>query len=357
MSRVLIVGAGDMAERLAHGLAASGRVNTIVLVNASRRVDLVAATLASSHDVTVHSHVVDARSTTALVDLLRRHRPDLVVQAAALMSPWALGGRSDPAAAALADAGLGLRLPLQLPILLALMRATKDAGYDGPVANLSFPDVTHKLLHRIGLAPTIGLGNVAMYLVRARAALRAEVGPEAPMPLVRVVGQHGTVYRVMAADRPTDRGVGPWIWTGDDPGAERRDELAYTGSPIPPTVVFNIVTAAASLPVLLALLPGADPLRWSTPAPFGLFGGYPVRIADGAIALDLPDGVEFADCQAVCARAAAGDGIDRIDDDGTVHFTEAARAAVRDIAPDIAEPFTIDDTDRRAQRIVGLVHG
>ena len=39
---------------------------------------------------------------------------------------------------------------------------------------------------------------------------------------------------------------------------------------------YNAVTAAATLPVLEALLPGAPPLRWSTPAPDGLPGGYPV---------------------------------------------------------------------------------
>ena len=87
MSRVLFVGAGDMAERLAHGLAASGRVGEIAFVNGSRRVEHVVAALASSYDVTVHAHVTDGRNVKELAGLMRRYRPDLVVQAASLMSP------------------------------------------------------------------------------------------------------------------------------------------------------------------------------------------------------------------------------------------------------------------------------
>ena len=292
----------------------------------------------------------------AVAGLLRRTRPDVVVQSAALMSPWALGGREDPVGVALATAGLGLRLPLQIPILLATMRAVRDVGFDGQVANLSFPDATHPLLGRLGLAPTIGLGNVAMYLLRARAALRSELGPDAPLPLIRVAGEHGTVYDVMGAGPNGDPAAGPWVWLGDDDGpVTRRDDLAYSGPSIPPTAVFNAVTAAASLPILLALLPGADPLRWSAPGPLGLMGGYPVRIAGASVTLDLPDGVDLDDCRRMCTAAAAGDGIERIDDDGTVYFTDAAQAAVRAVAPDLAEPFTVEDADARAARLLDLI--
>jgi hypothetical protein len=354
VNTVFFVGAGDMAERLAHGLAASGQARQIVLVNGSRRVEHVAAALASSYDVTVHAHITDGRNVAELARLMRRHRPDLVVQAASLMSPWALTGRSDPAALAFARAGLAVRLPLQLPILLATMQATVEADYTGPVANLSFPDLTHPLLHRIGLAPTIGLGNVAMYLLRVRAALRRAQGPEGELPLVRVAGQHGTVYSVMGAAAPTDPTMGPWVWVGDDT-PERGDDLAYQGDAIAPSIAFNTITAASSLPLLLALLPGAAPLRWSAPGPLGMFGGYPVRIADGAVELDLPDGVQLDDCLKMCGNAGRGDGIERVEADGTVHFTETAQMAVRGVDPGLTEPFVLADAGRRAQRILDLL--
>ena len=226
-------------------------------------------------------------------------------------------------------------------------------GFDGPVANISLPDLTHPVLQTIGLAPTVGLGNVSMLMLRVRAALRAEGGPDVELPLLRLVGQHHHVYDVMQSTPPKDPASGPIVWLGEL--AERRDDLAYRAAPMAPGIRYNAVTAAAALPVLLALLPGAEPLRWSTPSPFGLPGGYPVHIANGHIDLDLPPGVDLADCVALCRRAGRGDGVDTVDDDGTVHFTDEARGSVVDVAPDLAEPLALADLDRRAERLLELL--
>jgi hypothetical protein len=353
VARVLIIGTGDMGERFAAGLAASGLVGELLLTDVSPELTAKAATVASSHDCIVRAEPLDATRQRDVEAVLRRERPDLVVQAASLQSPWALTDRDDPVARAIAAAGLGLRLPLQHPALLTVMRAVHEVGYEGPVANLSLPDLTHPILQTIDLAPTVGLGNVSMQLLRVRAALRAERGLDGKLPLLRLVGHHHHVYDVMQSTPPAHPGKGPIVWLGER--AERRDELAFMAPPIAPGIRYNAVTAAAALPVLLALLPNADPLRWSTPAPFGLAGGYPVRIANGQIDLDLPAGVELADCIAHCQQAARGDGVETIDDDGTVQFTDEARAAVVDVAPDLAEPLSLSDLERRAQRLFELL--
>jgi hypothetical protein len=50
-------------------------------------------------------------------------------------------GRTDKVAMALSQAGLGVQLPAQLPILSTVMKAIREVDFNGPVANLSFPDV------------------------------------------------------------------------------------------------------------------------------------------------------------------------------------------------------------------------
>ena len=99
------------------------------------------------------------------------------------------------------------------------------------------------------------------------------------------------------------------------------------------------------------MLPGASLLRHSIAAPAGLPGGYPVRIVDGSVALDLPPGLSEADAIAFNERMASGDGIDHIDDDGTVHLTAASHQAVAELAPDLAYPIAIDDLADRAARL------
>jgi hypothetical protein len=352
VATVLIVGTGDMGERFALGLASSGRVRRLVLVDRpGSALGAAAATVASVAETAVRAEELDARRQDVVEDLLRRTRPDLVVQVASTQSPWALVGRDDPTARALSEAGLGIRLPFQLPVLLAVMRAAREIGYAGPIANLSLPDLTHPVLDRLGLAPTVGLGNAGMLLLRARAALAVD---DQPSPsLVRVVGHHNHVYGVMQAQEPADGADRCRVYVGE--AGERDDGAPYRLPGIAPTIRYNVVTAAAALPVLLALLPGAEPLRWSTPAPFGLPGGYPVRIADGRVELDLPAAADRDEAIAFNERIGRNDGVERIDADGTVHFTEQARAAVAPVAPDLGEPLRVDEIEARAQRIASLL--
>src|ERR1035438_7933178 len=294
-----------MGERLAAGLATSGRVRRLVLAGrSSAALAVVAATVASVSDCLIEPVRADATCQDAVAELLAGTRPDLVVQCAALRSPWALASRQDPAARAVAAAGLGLRLPYQLPVILSVMRAARDAGYAGPVANLSFPDVTGPILRRLRLAPALGLGNAGMILRRVRAALHA-AEPEADLPLIRVLAHHSQVYASMQAQRPADPDARCRIYLGED--GQRDDELAFRAPALAPGLRYNAVTAAAALPVLQALLPGSASLRWSTPAPGGLPGGYPVVIANGAVTLDLPPGLTEQDAIAFTDSRASRD--------------------------------------------------
>jgi hypothetical protein len=345
----MIIGAGDLGERFAAGLAAAGVVRRLVLVSRTGAAE-AAAMVASAHDVFVEPVACDAGRPDDVADLLTRVAPDLVIQSAAGRGPWALAGRDDEAARAVAAAGFALRLPYQLPVPLAVMRAVRDTGYAGPVANVSLPDVTGPVLARLGLAPTAGLGNVGMILLRARAALRA-AAPDAELPLIRVLAHHSQLSPVMQAREPEDAAARARVWVGVGEPRRRADGLAYQAPPLAPGIRYNYVTAAAALPVLQALLPGAEPLRWSTPSPGGLPGGYPVRIDGGSIELDLPSSLSWDEAVAFNEQQAHADGVERIDDDGTVHFTAACRHAVAALDPGLADPLPVDDLEARAARL------
>ncbi|MGW4378910.1 saccharopine dehydrogenase NADP-binding domain-containing protein [Kitasatospora sp. NPDC004531] len=352
-STVLVIGMGDMGARLAYRLAEGGRVRRLVLAGRSAEtVAAVAGTAASISDCLVEPVTLDATRPDDIAELLTRTRPDLVVQCAAVRGPWALAGREDAAASAVLGGGLALQLPYQLPAVLAVMRATRQAGWTGPVANLSFPDVTGPVLAGLGLAPTLGLGNAAMIDLRCRAALRA-ARPDAEAPRIRVVGHHSQLLDVMLSREPADPADRCMVFLGED--GRRADELAYQAPPIPRSRRYNEVTAAAVIPALHALLPGAAPLRCSTAAPGGLPGGYPVRIEQGAVTLDLPPGTDRAAAIAFNEKHARGDGVERIDDDGTVHFSEQARKSVADIDPGLAEPLPVAELEQRAARLDALL--
>jgi hypothetical protein len=244
-------------------------------------------------------------------------------------------------------------LPMQLPIIHATMRAVRTVGYTGPIANLSFPDVTNVVLGKIGLAPTVGLGNAAMVALRVRAALRAEHGADTALPLIRVIAQHAQLFAVMGARQPADPDERVRVFLGED--GERHDRLAYRGHPLPRGIVLNDVTASSAIETLRALLPGTAPTRLSLPGPLGLPGGYPVRIDAGDVKLDLPPGQALADAVAFNERAGRGDGVEAIADDGTVTFTAEAAEAVQGVAPSLTAPLHPAETTERAARLGELL--
>ncbi|HLY95103.1 MAG TPA: hypothetical protein VKP14_09675 [Gaiellaceae bacterium] len=336
MAHVLVIGPGDMGTRIAAGLAVTPHVNKLIL----------AGVPAPAAEVPARFVLTNCTDQAAVEELLASAQPDVIVQCASLLSPWALTGRTDDVALAFASAGLAVALPIQLPIIRTVMSAVRATGCTALVANLSFPDVTNVILDRLGLAPTIGLGNVTMQLLRVRRALPTET-------LVRVIGHHNQVYPVMRAELPADPNDRVRVFLGED--GERADQLAYLGDLLAPGVVYNETTAVACIEVIEALLPGAPKTRISAPAPFGLPGGYPVVIENGTISLDLPPGQELDEACAWQSSIARNDGVEAIAPDGTVTFTERAREAVAKVAPWLTEPLHPDEALERAARILELL--
>lgn len=345
--RVLVIGPGDMGARIMAGLSCAAGVSELVLAGVPAAAGEEAVGIVrSTSDIATRFVEADCTEQSVVDELLADSKPDVIVQCASLMSPWALTGRTDEVALAFASAGLVVALPMQLPVIRAVMAAVRGTGCTAPVANLSFPDVTNVILDRLGLAPTIGLGNVTMQLLRVRDALSAET-------LVRVVGHHNQVYPVMRAEPPDDPDQRVRVFLGEE--GERADHLAYLGEPLAPGVIYNETTAIACIEVIEALLPGAGPTRTCAPAPFGLPGGYPVVIEDGTISLDLPPGQELDEVSAWQSAIGRNDGVDAIAADGTVTFTERAREAVANVAPWLTEPLHPDEASERAARIRELL--
>ena len=253
-------------------------------------------------------------------------------------------GRPVAAAQALASAGFALQLPAQLPILHAIMSAVRSSEFAGPVVNCSYPDVTHQVLARQGLAPTIGIGNAGMIAKVIEAGLRRAGTPER----VRVLAHHSHVTaamtaaparaHVLAATSAGHPGAAhPRVWLGEE--ARAADALAYQGPALASSRELNALSCTHAVELTLALLGLGPALLTSAPGPHGRPGGWPVRVAQGEVTLALPQELSQAEATAWNQAAAAGDGLERIDDDGTVHFTEAARRALADHAPALAAPL------------------
>lgn len=352
---VLFIGAGDVGLRMAGGLLAVAKPDRLVL--ADRNAEAVApraAMLGDCYGARVDFEQIDGRDKAALERLLRKVAPDLIVQCASLISPWAIIGKPHPTARILSKAGIALQIPVQLPILKNVMEAVREIGLATPVANMTMPDILHPVLDALGVAPTVGLGNVSIHHLRVRHRLveRAEyTGDE----MLRILGHHCQVYDVMQAKQPATEADRVRVFLGQE-GA-RADHLAYEGVPFPAGPIYNEITAASALPVLSALLPDAERLQYSAPAPLGLPGGYPIAIENGKVALDLPPGLSADDAIAFNSYQGTRDGVERVEADGTLYFTETVKAAVADLDPALAEPIEPGRLEARTGALIDIVAG
>ena len=314
--RILVLGAGDLGRRIAAGLLADA---TEAHVELTARKDL------------------DLMDTRAVATALRAFRPDVIVQAACLLSPWALPARQElgeRAARAVCAAGFAAQLSAQLPILLSVMRAQREAAPAVPVVNCSYPDVTHPMLAPLGLAPTIGIGNASMIHRIVSDVLQGRPNAaNAEPPRVRVIAHHAHVTQVVRAAETLAKATRPQVFLGD--AAVRDADIAYAGEPRESSVELNALSAATALPIIRALLPGGRPLHTSAPGPLGFGGGYPVVVSREAVVLDLPPSIVPSDAAAFLKASAREDGVERIEPDGTLHYTSSSRDALKAVAPEL----------------------
>jgi hypothetical protein len=332
--RVLLIGIGDLGKRIALQLTALGGMTELVLVGrrteATRR---FAALVASCGKAFTRAEDEDVFCRDSFSEFLRREQPDVIVQCAALMSPWALQDRKDAAAVAVTTAGFAAQLCAQLPIVHALMSAHQHSGLQVPVINCSYPDVTNPLLARFGLAPTLGVGNVAMIADVIAGACRRRGNFEP----IRVFAHHAHVQPVLAGAVFADPSFAPRVYVGDNKTPQ--DALLRLATGLPLNRDLNALSAAHAVAIVRALGGLTPKLSSHAPAPFGLAGGLPIRIEGRTLHLDLPAGITLDEALRSQASYAQGDGIQAITEDGCVIFTETFRQRISTLSRELAEPL------------------
>ena len=112
------------------------------------------------------------------------------------------------------------------------------------------------------------------------------------------------------------------------------------------------ISGASGVPLILALASGAT-WRGHAPGPNGLPGGYPVRVAAGAVALDLPAPVSREEAVAWNARFEEENGL-TVDRNGRAHYAGELRALLARHAPSLADGFAIADLEEVHQAMDAL---
>ena len=197
MDKVLLVGLGDIGEIILEQLVRVPEALNICVADRNEEEFMPKVYSAISGAIQYGSNPkvgfaeLDVNDINATVELLKRVEPDLIVSAVALKTWWApqtllpkeLFMKLD-------EAGFGPWLPFHLTLVHKLMRAVKESGVESRVINCSFPDAVNAVLGKLGMAPTVGIGNCDLFLPWLRKIIADRFSVPVKEVVTYFVGHH-----------------------------------------------------------------------------------------------------------------------------------------------------------------------
>ena len=340
-STILLTGTGAFAARILFDIAATASAPTHVVLAGRNRERLQWLKVAAgaraaifNTPVTVAARETDLLAEGAATELLEETKPTVVVQAASVQTSSVIAGSSDAWSRLVAEGGLSATAVFQALISSRVAAAMTRLGSTAPLINCSFPDVVNGLIKALGHQVMCGMGNVAI-LSNVFAADRNLM--ERSRIKVLAHYQHLGAWR-----RPveTRSGSAPRVWIDDE---EIGDVFGtFRDVKLTPEPVIDI-SGASGVPMVLALAEGRT---WAghVPGPYGLPGGYPVQLTDGALSLNLPPSVSQEEAVAWNARFEEENGL-IIGSDRRALYTGVLRDRLARHSPALAEGFDVSDLE------------
>ncbi|WP_143036181.1 NAD-dependent epimerase/dehydratase family protein [Lentzea fradiae] len=358
---VMIVGAGLLGYGVLELLMRRSEDVRITVVGTDREQTRRRANLAL-HAVTqmgyypsVEADQVDLFDVDRTAELIARVAPDVIFTTASLQPWWQIFELPKALAEEIDRASIGPWLPMQLTLVYHLMQAVRRAGSDAKVVNAALPDVTHALLDTAGLAPTIGVGNVANVVP----GLRRAAADLLDVPL-RSVQLRLVAEAFVSSGLKNDHTVNgaPYLLH------VLVDDVDRTADVSVPDVVRLLstryarigardgtrLTAASALTVLDAVLDDTGAVVHA-PGPNALIGGYPVRVWRDRVELALPEGVTEQQAREVNERAMVFDGIAEVRPDGTAVYTPENMAIIEKFLGYSARTVHLDESRAQAEEL------
>lgn len=208
--------------------------------------------------------------------------------------------------------------------------------------------------HR-GLGPLIGIGNVANIIPALQSASAEILDVPVEQTQVRLVAQHYFSHFVPRYGMPAEA---PFNLTIQVEGRDVTHDIDETRLLDAVGARFRrlggidgqILTAASAVRVIEGLT-GQQDVRTHAPGPLGLPGGYPVRLGKMSVSLDLPESVSVEQAVSINEKCQAVDGIERIDLDGTAHFTDREMHIMRRLLRYECRSMPVEDSLDRATEL------
>ena len=342
---ILIVGSGSLARAISYSLAlVLSRPHRVIVCARSRdqlnEIMYVSRAKAASiqSPVIFDSVQFEAESGDA-GRLLSSIQPDVVVNCASYYSPWEDIQQPSSWTKLLRSAGFGFTLPLQAAFAVKFAKAVAEHSRPALFINGCYPDAVNPLLRALDLPVFCGIGNIALLAATVRSSLALM-----PQQHLQVMAHHLHLY----TPKPGVDEAQAWV---DGKRCQNVGNLLVSQRTSGGLEVNKVIGCTAAV-LLRDIIDGGD-VETHVPGPFGLPGGYPVRVTGARIELNLPADLSEQKAIAWNEKIAVADGV-KILPSGYVEFGEPTKHAFRQYLPQIPDGFHASEIDKVTRSMLEL---
>lgn len=298
---------------------------------------------------------LDAFDVEKTARVLQEVQPAIIYNSMTLQSWWVITQLPQEAYKAIDEARYAPWYPMHFVPAHKLMEAVKKSGIKTHVVNAAFPDVVNASLAKIGLGPTVGIGNIdnivpSLRLVASRmfrVPLRSvSVYLVAPHYVSYYLGRYGNTGGAPCYLRVTvdDKDYTPRI---------KAEEFYANLIPLakrPGSNQAHPVVASSVCKIILGILFDTKELGHA-PGPNGLPGGYPIRLSRQGVEVFLPGDLSLDEAIDINNRAQVFEGVESIEKDGTVVLTDKSASIFKKLLDFDCKVYTVKDSDAKAKEL------
>ena len=252
--------------------------------------------------------------------------------------------------------GFGPWTAMHLALTSQLMRAVKLSGIDTHVLNASYPDATHASLAKIGLAPTVGIGNMDLIVPYVKKATSERLHIPMANVELEMIAHHYHCYNWCRNGTGYEAPHYLRIYVGKKDVTEQLGDMKTFVADLPMRAMRpagrhgQFVVAASSVKNILAILNDTGEITHA-PGPQGLEGGFPVRLSRKGAEVVLPENMGIEKARNLMIEAQQYDGIQDIKDNGDIVLTDEAYTNFKETLNVDCKTITIEDSYEQAAEL------
>jgi hypothetical protein len=306
----------------------------------------------------IEFHSIDLLNLDKTSELLKKINPTIIYNATTLQSWWVVNELPPDVNAKLYKyrVGLGPWVAMHLALTAKLMKAVNMSGINTQVINASFPDATNASLAKIGLAPTVGVGN--MDLVIPYIKKTASEILNVPMRNIDAVfiAHHYHGYNWCRKGSGYEAPHYLRVYQGKNDVTTQLGDMKQFIAELPKHAMRpagrhgQFVVAGSSVKNIMAIFNDTGE-HTHAPGPQGLEGGYPVKLSRKGAEVLIPKGMTLEKARNLMLEAQQYDGIQEILDNGDIVLTDESYEAFKEMLNIDCKTVTIEDSFEQAKEL------